>query len=826
MRSYLPLILSLILAPAIGCTDKSSGDTAGLGDDTAASGGDTAGTSDDTANPDAPEDPRPDPEWGVWTEGPALPACEDHDEDSTKVALSGIILTPEGAEGGYVVYDKQTGTIACVGPECETANSSIVCTGGVISPGLIDTHNHLQYNVLAPWQHGKVFDDRYDWRGDDDYYDYRDAYDAIRNSHTCEIGKWAELRVLVGGGTAAVGTYGGSCLDTLVRNLDEGWNGHQIDGFSLDYSAGTVTDSYDADDGTSTTASLNNGSLEAELNHVAEGRDGNVRNEIDHMFDVGMVGPGQVFVHASDATTEQLARMATTGTAISWAPRSNLDLYSMTTPADIAMRMGVAVALGPDWTLSGSINPAREMSCAAHYLASRDSELSDRDIWALSTHEAARVLGLDGIMGTLEDGFKADISVFSFSDYPFFSAIESRPQDVRLVIVDGQALYGRTAMVERLHANPERCEELDACGAQRTVCVATTDSGDNAQTMEDLETSLSAGLGAVSMPSELAYAGELFGLFSCEETRASCDISSPTDGDSDGDGVEDGEDLCPSAYDPNQWDHDSDGVGDVCDSCPLAADLETCAHDPADIDGDGIANDEDACPYLYDTGADSDGDGLGDGCDPCPDDFSASGACPTSISSIRDPGHPDPVAEGSRVLLSGVIVTAVVEGTGFTIQDPDLASYAGIYVYDGGANTVTMGDVIDLEGDVQEYYGLTELTDAVATVTDTAALPPFIVLSDACQIGTGGAQAEALESMLVRITDVSVTNDNPDAPEDYEEFEVASCLRIDDWICEDCWGGTQPAVGTTFSTLQGVLTYTWSNTKLAPRTAADMVVTE
>lgn len=35
--------------------------------------------------------------------------------------------------------------------------------------------------------------------------------------------------------------------------------------------------------------------------------------------------------------------------------------------------------------------------------------------------------------------------------------------------------------------------------------------------------------------------------------------------DSDEDGVPDDEDLCPSVYDPDQLDGDSDGVGDACD---------------------------------------------------------------------------------------------------------------------------------------------------------------------------------------------------------------------------------------------------------------------
>ena len=55
--------------------------------------------------------------------------------------------------------------------------------------------------------------------------------------------------------------------------------------------------------------------------------------------------------------------------------------------------------------------------------------------------------------------------------------------------------------------------------------------------------------------------------------------------DTDGDGVLDGVDNCPSTYNPSQADRDGDGRGDVCDNCP-----STANNDQADTDGDGAGN--------------------------------------------------------------------------------------------------------------------------------------------------------------------------------------------------------------------------------------------
>ncbi|MBX3272625.1 MAG: thrombospondin type 3 repeat-containing protein [Sandaracinaceae bacterium] len=87
----------------------------------------------------------------------------------------------------------------------------------------------------------------------------------------------------------------------------------------------------------------------------------------------------------------------------------------------------------------------------------------------------------------------------------------------------------------------------------------------------------------------------------------------PRHGDSDGDGIEDGRDACPSeAEDVDGWededgcpdpDNDGDGLADAVDPCPDVAE---------DVDG---YQDDDGCPDP-----DNDGDGIADGYDSCPDE--------------------------------------------------------------------------------------------------------------------------------------------------------------------------------------------------------------
>ena len=83
--------------------------------------------------------------------------------------------------------------------------------------------------------------------------------------------------------------------------------------------------------------------------------------------------------------------------------------------------------------------------------------------------------------------------------------------------------------------------------------------------------------------------------------------------DSDGDGIDDGVDNCPTTPNPLQEDADGDGLGDVCDNC-----VNNANPLQEDIDGDGVG---DACDNCVDTAnplqEDADTDGVGDVCDNC-----------------------------------------------------------------------------------------------------------------------------------------------------------------------------------------------------------------
>ncbi len=100
----------------------------------------------------------------------------------------------------------------------------------------------------------------------------------------------------------------------------------------------------------------------------------------------------------------------------------------------------------------------------------------------------------------------------------------------------------------------------------------------------------------------------------------------PAPVDSDGDGVTDTADNCPTVPNPDQRDTDGDGEGDACDG---------------DDDGDGVPDEDDNCPLIANPGqVDVDADGVGDACDP------VIGPAPvdagTPVIDAGAPGEPEP----------------------------------------------------------------------------------------------------------------------------------------------------------------------------------------
>ena len=201
-----------------------------------------------------------------------------------------------------------------------------------------------------------------------------------------------------------------------------------------------------------------------------------------------------------------------------------------------------------------------------------------------------------------------------------------------------------------------------------------------------------------------------------------------------------------------------------------------------------------------------------------------------TISDIRQ----GDVAAGP-VRLEDVVVTSQVseaysscEWRGFTVQEqaggPNSGIYVGFLDADLSGFSVSVGDVVNLQGSYEEFYDLSEIKLAAAEDFEVvgSAAPPAPIVIDPC---ISDAELETYESVLVQVVDAEVTDENPDGPtDDYGEFEVGGCLRVDDMFLNDFCGGSttspEPPQGTVM-TVTGAIHYGYNNYKLEPRGQSD-----
>ncbi len=365
------------------------------------------------------------------------------------VITNGIVVTQDDAgtlvENGSVCVsgDRISYVGNAAGIDIRDAGRVMDASGGIIMPGLVNTHTHAAMTCFRG-----LADDRelMDWLNNyilpaEARLDYETVYTAAKlacaemmlSGTTCfsdmylfedavaEAAHAAGMRAVVGEVLYDFDSPSYGAIDKgfeYTRRLIEKWRGDPLVSIAVEphspylcapellERAAAMAENYDI----------------PLIIHLAETKqeralllDRYGKAPVAHLADIGVLSPHVLACHCVDVDETDIGLLKRYGVKVSHNPESNMKLASGIAPVPAMIEAGVCVGLGTDGPASNNnLDMFMEMDTAAkiHKVNLLDpTAMSARTVLAMATRNAARALGLENETGSLEIGKKADIIV-------------------------------------------------------------------------------------------------------------------------------------------------------------------------------------------------------------------------------------------------------------------------------------------------------------------------------------------------------------------------------------------------------------------------------
>ncbi|NVM57208.1 MAG: amidohydrolase [Desulfobacterales bacterium] len=194
---------------------------------------------------------------------------------------------------------------------------------------------------------------------------------------------------------------------------------------------------------------------------------------VQYLDTIGILKPGTLIVHAIWVNEADIACMARGNVGISVTTESEMKLASGVAPVPALLKNGITVGIGTDGCASNNnLDMFQEMDFFAklHKVRLLDPTVLDaRQVLTIATRGGAKAIGLGGQVGSLEVGKRADLIVID-THKPHLTPLYDPAShlvyavsgsDVRDVIIDGQlVVQDRTPLTIKVEEVIEAMERL------------------------------------------------------------------------------------------------------------------------------------------------------------------------------------------------------------------------------------------------------------------------------------------------------------------------------------------------------------------------------
>ena len=383
------------------------------------------------------------------------------------------------------------------------ARCVIDARGGIIMPGLVNTHTHAAMSLfrgladdlpLATWLNDYIFKAEARWLNPESVYTgallscaemllsgtttFCDGYffeDAV-----AEAVQESGMRAILAQGILDLPAPGvpdpGKNVAEAVRFIDT-WNGKtpmMTPGLfchsPYTCSEETLKEARGVADEAGSLFQIHVAETQKEVKDI-EQRHG--ASPVQYLDRIGILNARTLLVHAIWVNEADMACMARGRVGVSIATESEMKLASGVAPIPEFLKKGLAVGLGTDGSASNNnLDMFQDMGTAAklHKVKRLDPTVLDaRQVLALGTRSGAEAIGLGKEIGSLEVGKKADLIIIDTHKphlTPLYDPVShlvyaASGSDVRDVIIDGRLVVrNRVLLTIKIEPVMEAVERL------------------------------------------------------------------------------------------------------------------------------------------------------------------------------------------------------------------------------------------------------------------------------------------------------------------------------------------------------------------------------
>ncbi len=346
----------------------------------------------------------------------------------------GTIVTPEYILQGAALTI-QDGIILDMGQADTNVDFELTLQDGdLVFPGLINAHDHMLGNYYprvgtGPYINFKPWDN-----------DLKSApiYEERSKITNFDLYLLASYRNIISGVT----TISDHIPHSVNRDFIDKMPIRIISKYSLQHECA----SYDLQWGDSLTEEHQRAVKEdiPFITHIEEGFDEESMLGIDILREMKALDEHTVLIHGIAFSKEDIGHIAKAGAHLVTCPSSNYFMFNVIADLKELMKQKVNISLGTDSPMSGGLNIFDEMQmCMKLYQERYKEDLDYKELIRWITVNPAKAMRLKKL-GKLEKGYQADITILRNGDVsnPYKSLAHAWLNDIKMVIMDGQPLYG------------------------------------------------------------------------------------------------------------------------------------------------------------------------------------------------------------------------------------------------------------------------------------------------------------------------------------------------------------------------------------------------